>query len=162
MLVIYGDQLIFHESTTASIEVVSAYAQCQMSVVGVISVADEQVSRYGIVETLDIDEKIAPVARFLEKPKPHETPSRLANVGRFVLTPDVLDRLAELAETTENETFPIVWTELANAGRFTACTLSGRDYDTGNILGYFEACLDYALADPEYGDACRERLHARL
>lgn len=56
-------------------------------------VSDEKVSSYGIIESQNSDKGIYEVSRFLEKPDPLETSSRLGVIGKYVITSDVFDLL---------------------------------------------------------------------
>lgn len=70
-----------------------AYEQHETPVIALERVSDKRVSSYGIVETSDERDGVYTVSRFLEKPKPEETPSRLGVIGKYIITPEVFSYL---------------------------------------------------------------------
>jgi UTP--glucose-1-phosphate uridylyltransferase len=88
----------------------------------------------------------------VEKPKPGSTPSTLAVVGRYVLTPGIFRHLREMAPGAGGE---IQLTDgiarLLAEERVLAYRFEGRRYDCGTKLGYLEATVDFALKHPEVG-----------
>jgi len=127
---------------------VAAREDC--SVVGVMNVASEETSSYGIVETGSIGGRWAPIGKIVEKPKPGTTSSTLAVVGRYVLTPRIFHHLRGIAAGAGTE---IQLTD-AIAGllveeRVLAFAFEGRRYDCGSKLGYLEATVDFGLKHPD-------------
>lgn len=62
-------------------------------IIALEKVTDEKVSSYGIIESRKNDGSMYEVSRFLEKPDPSETTSRLGVIGKYVITPSVFDVL---------------------------------------------------------------------
>ena len=125
----------------------------QSSVIGVMPVAPNAVGSYGIVETGDRSGRIAPIRRIVEKPKPGTTPSTLAVVGRYVLSPRVFHHLRSIPTGTGGEmqlTDGIA--RLLQEETVLAYEFEGRRYDCGAKLGYLEATVDYGLKHPELAD----------
>lgn len=50
-------------------------------------------SSYGIIESVTSDGRVHQVSKFLEKPKPEETTSRLGVIGKYIITPEVFKYL---------------------------------------------------------------------
>ena len=80
------------------------------------------------------------VAGLIEKPKPQNAPSRLASIGRYVLTPDVFEVLRYLPKGAGGEI------QLADAlniqaknGLVDAVPLKGQRFDCGSIEGFMKA-----------------------
>lgn len=135
------------------------------SVVGLLEVPREQVSAYGVVTPkgeLGAD-GVLPIATMVEKPPVDQAPSNLIIIGRYVLTPDVFDRIAEVPPGAGGE---IQLTDAlrmqAAAGPFHGVLQGIRRYDTGNPFGWLTAVTELALADPDLGDRFREWLRANL
>jgi UTP--glucose-1-phosphate uridylyltransferase len=73
------------------------HMSCGGSVIGVMEVSQDEVSAYGCVRPVaSALDGVIMAGGFVEKPMPHEAPSRLAIVGRYVLDEDVLARLSDL------------------------------------------------------------------
>jgi len=135
------------------------------SVVGLMEVPHEQVSAYGVIDPsgpLDAD-GVLPIATMVEKPPVDEAPSDLIIIGRYVLTPDVFDRIAEVRPGAGGE---IQLTDAlrmqAHGGPFHGVLRPLRRHDTGNPLGWLTAVVDLALDDPRLGGPFREWLRHRL
>jgi len=139
---------------------VAARESC--SVIGVMQVDPDDVGSWGIVETAPMRERCARVSRIVEKPKAGTTPSTLAVVGRYVLTPRIFHHLRHVAPGTGGE---IQLTDgiasLLQDEPVLAFAFEGRRYDCGRKLGYLEATVDYGLKHPETGAAFAAFLAAR-
>ncbi|UCG72826.1 MAG: UTP--glucose-1-phosphate uridylyltransferase GalU [Chromatiales bacterium] len=116
------------------------------SLIAVEDVPREKTSSYGIVA---VDDELR-MQKIVEKPAPADAPSTLAVVGRYLLTPRVFDKLETTGRGAGGEIqltdaiADLLADETVRAYRF-----DGKRYDCGNKLGYVQANLDYALADPE-------------
>jgi UTP--glucose-1-phosphate uridylyltransferase len=125
-------------------------AQGVSSVIGVMTVAPDETSSYGIVETEPLAGRAAQIQRIVEKPKPGTTPSTLAVVGRYVLTPRLFHHLRAIGSGAGGE---IQLTDgiarLLTEERVQAFAFEGRRYDCGSKLGYLEATVDFGLKHPE-------------
>lgn len=133
------------------------------SVVGLKEVPHDEVSAYGVVAPAGpaVDD-VVPVRTMVEKPAVDDAPSDLIIIGRYVLTPDVFDRIAEVAPGRGGE---IQLTDAlrmqAEAGPFHGVLGRTRRYDTGNPLGWLTAVVELALDDPEVGPPFRAWLRGR-
>ena len=123
------------------------------STIGVMEVPADDVGSWGIVETGPASGRSAPIARIVEKPKPGTTPSTLAVVGRYVLTPRIFHHLRTMPPGAGGE---IQLTDgiahLLAEESVVAYRFEGRRYDCGRKLGYLEATVDFGLKHPELAD----------
>ena len=88
----------------------------------------------------------------VEKPKPAEAPSNLAVMGRYVLTPEIFDHIADLKPGAGGEL------QLTDAigtllGEQTVLgyTFSEGRYDTGQVLDYLKVIVEMAAGRPDIG-----------
>jgi UTP--glucose-1-phosphate uridylyltransferase len=93
-LVLFGDDLIKWEKGWA-LQLIEAFEKNHTPIIALERVSDKRVSSYGIVESSHQDGHLYQVSKFLEKPKPEETPSRLGVIGKYVITPEVFKYLAK-------------------------------------------------------------------
>ena len=124
--------------------------QSGCAIIGVMDVPAADIASYGIVETGDRTDRLAPIVRMVEKPKAGSTPSSLAVVGRYVLTPRIFHHLRTMPAGAGGEiqlTDGIV--RLLEEEEVLAYTFMGRRYDCGSKLGYLEATVEYGLKHPE-------------
>ena len=89
----------------------------------------------------------------MEKPPVAEAPSRLAVLGRYIITPEIF---AILEKTEPGRGGEIQLTDalkkLAEREPVFAYEFEGRRYDSGDKQGFLEATVDFALKRPELRD----------
>ena len=133
------------------------YATHRSSVIAVQEVPRSRTPDYGIV-AVDSSHRLQQI---VEKPAPEVAPSRLAVVGRYLLTPAIFDLLESTGRGAGGE---IQLTDgiarLLQAESVYALPFTGRRYDCGSKLGYVEATVDYALADPTLAEPLRAHLQS--
>src|SRR5437763_1451587 len=107
------------------------------SVIGVMNVPPSETASYGVAETEPMHDRIAPIRRLIEKPRPGSTTSTLAVVGRYVLSARIFHHLRSIGAGAGGE---IQLTDgiarLLGEERVLAYDFDGRRYDCGNKLGY--------------------------
>ena len=137
----FADDVVFGENVTAGL--VATYRRTGQPVLAAQPVPQKDVVRFGILETRGRGVN-REVTRFVEKPRPGETRSRLASLGRYLVTTDVVDTLKRTHIGRDRE----LW--LADAFRalleaerpISAYALTaGRWYTVGNPEGYRDAVV---------------------
>jgi UTP--glucose-1-phosphate uridylyltransferase len=135
------------------------------AVIAFEEVPDAEVSNYGIARPRTSGE-IFEVADLIEKPTRDEAPSNLAIAARYVLSPIIFDALDKTAPGRggEIQLTDAIRAVLRDGGRVYGVRLhdNERRYDIGNFESYFEAFVEFALADTKYGPALRRRLEELL
>ena len=135
-----------------TLQLVEAAEKYGAAAVGVQKVTTEAISKYSSVKVSPLEERIFSVADMNEKPSPEQMFSNFAILGRYVLTPEIFDILENLKPGYGGE---IQLTdglrELCQRSRMVAVDFEGRRYDTGNLRGFLEATIDFALDHPETG-----------
>ena len=156
-VLMFPDDLILGPSCTA--ELVAAYERSGGSVVAVERVPREEIPQYGIVAPAGEGDPI-PLRDLVEKPPLAEAPSDLAIVGRYVLTPSILDHIerAPTGKGGEKYVTEALQGQIAAAEGVFAATFSGDRFDTGRPAGYIAACVAAALRRPDLRDQVRERV----
>ena len=151
---------MLHLGETAFLgDMIEAYGQTGGNLIGVYPVADDETHQYGIVDVSGSAEKVAAIARMVEKPAKGTAPSNLAISGRYILQPTIFNLLATQERGAGGE---IQLTDsmltLAKTEPFHAVRFDGQVYDTGSKLGFLAANVAYALANPELGKDFRHIL----
>ena len=151
--VLLGDDVV-DSKVPALKQLIDVYDKTGASVLGVQEVPLEKVSSYGIVASQPTEEaRTFAVSDMVEKPAVEEAPSRLAVLGRYVITPEVFDILEETAPGRGGE---IQLTDalkvLAQKQPMYAYNFEGRRYDVGYMQGFLEATVEMALKRPELHD----------
>lgn len=143
--VLLGDDIV--ESDTPGIkQLVDMYDQVEGPIIGVKTVPDEEVSRYGIIEYESQEENLYNVATMYEKPDLSETDSRLAIMGRYVLTADIFDELEKGKIGAGGEIqLTDALADLSKRLSVYAYDFQGTRYDVGDKTGFVTTTLEYAL-----------------
>ena len=149
--VLLGDDVVYNEEKSCLQQLLDVYDATGASVLGCQTVPQEKVSSYGIVASeATEDARIFKVNDMVEKPAVEEAPSRLAVLGRYVITPEIF---AILEQTAPGRGGEIQLTDalkvLAKEQAMYAYDFVGRRYDVGDKQGYLEATVEYALRRPE-------------
>ncbi|MEG2420265.1 MAG: sugar phosphate nucleotidyltransferase, partial [Oscillospiraceae bacterium] len=141
---------------------IAAAEKYSASAVGVQKVTTEAISKYSSVKISPLEERIFAVSDMNEKPSPEQILSNYAILGRYVLTPDIFEILEHQAPGFGGE---IQLTDalktLCQQSKMVAVDFEGRRYDTGNLKGFLEATIDFALAHPETGDWLKGFIHQK-
>lgn len=150
-LMIWGDDI-----TTAAVPVAKQLVDARErqgggSVAAAMRVPREQISRYGAIEGDDLGERLWRVRRLLEKPRPEETTSDLAQVHGYVLEPTIFGTLDRTPAGRNGE----LWlSDAVNALAATdpvwAYVFEGERFDTGDPYGYVQAVVAAALERPGF------------
>jgi UTP--glucose-1-phosphate uridylyltransferase len=161
--VILADDLIDGGDTPCIAQMVSAFKYNRCSVLGVEQVPREETEKYGIVQSDEITRGLSRVSSIVEKPKPENTPSTLAVVGRYILTPRIFDLLESVPKGAGGE---VQLTDgiaaLLKEEQVLAYQFTGQRYDCGSKLGYLRATVEYALQHEELSRDFRAYLLERF
>lgn len=156
--VMVGDDLMFgmHPGIQQLIDVAKSE---NMAVVGVIEVPENKVDRYGIIQGEEFRPGVYRVRNLVEKPPLGQAPSRMAIVGRYVLTPDIFDYLEKLEPGQGGELqLTDALQVLADKNRLLAVKLRGQRFDAGDWVEYLTANIYFALHDEDLHDELVRRI----
>ncbi|GAW92085.1 UTP--glucose-1-phosphate uridylyltransferase GalU [Calderihabitans maritimus] len=122
--------------------------EVETSVLAVQEVPSAEISRYGVVAPIFLEDGLYMVKDLVEKPAPEEAPSNLAIIGRYILTPEIFPILAQTPPDKRGE---IQLTDalrklLLNQDIYAYC-FDGDRYDVGDKLGYLKAVVRFALKE---------------
>jgi UTP--glucose-1-phosphate uridylyltransferase len=147
---------LFEYGALALEKMLEIYQRYQGSVVAVKQVADEEVSRYGIIEPREVAARIYQVMNLIEKPPLMEAPSNLAVIGRYVLTPQIFDVLSKTPPGRNREIqLTDALQRLLQQQPVYAYEFEGERYDAGTPLGWLQTTIALALKNPEFGNKLR-------
>ena len=88
VLVLFGDTLYDSHIPIAK-QVMDVYEKYGDPVVGLAEVEKEDVSKFGVIDGVDLGDDTYEIKKFVEKPLPSKAPSNLVAVGVYVITPEV-------------------------------------------------------------------------
>lgn len=156
--VILGDDVV-HAEVPAIRQLMDVYEKVEKSIVGVQPVFVEDIPKYGIVAGEIIGDEIYKLTQIVEKPRKEEAPSNLAVLGRYILTPEVME---ELAKTQRGKNGEIQLTDalssLMQKQDVYAYQFEGKRYDLGDKLGFLKATVEFALRRDDLAEEFGEYL----
>lgn len=147
--VLLPDDLVWNE-VSAIQQLVDVYEKLGGQVIAAVKVSDSQVPFKGIIEgSPSADERLYAVSRLVEKPRLEDAPSNLSILGRYILSPDIFDLLADGKAGTNGE---IQVTDGIEASikdiPLHALEVKGVHVDAGEPLGMVLANICWAQGDP--------------
>lgn len=129
------------------------------SVVAVETVPHEDTSSYGIVAIDDTTR----ITEIVEKPAPENAPSNSAVVGRYLLVPEVFEKLETTSRGAGGEIqLTDAIADLLEESPVYAYSFGGERFDCGSKLGYLKATVAYGLSHPDIGEALRAHLRGLI
>jgi len=153
-----ADDLIAGEPSCLT-QMAGEYARHSGSVIAVETVPQEDTSSYGIVAVNDESR----VTQIVEKPDPKDAPSNSAVVGRYLLAPEIFDKLETTGRGAGGEIqLTDAIADLLPESAVYAYSFRGERFDCGSKLGYLKATVAYGLSHPDTGDAFRAHLRDTL
>lgn len=130
-------------------EMIEVYEEKKCPVVAVEEVPWTEVHRYGIIDGV-LEGGVYRISGMVEKPHPESSPSNLAIIGRYILTPDIFEIL-ERQEAGKGGEIQLTdaLMKLARTKDIYGYLIKGKRYDAGDKLGYLKATVDLALKNRE-------------
>jgi len=145
--VVLADDLCDCSDNGVISQMIEIYNKYQCSIVAIEEVPLNQTSKYGIIagNLIENSNNTYLVTDMVEKPEEKNAPSNMAIIGRYILTPDIFDKLKNIKPDKHGE---IQITDAlkiqANRGKVIAYKFKGKRFDCGSIKGYLEATNHFA------------------
>ena len=155
--ILLGDDIMLSKTPVLK-QLVDAAEANQCSAIAVREFPGEEICKYSSVKMEEkLGENVYRIGDMNEKPSIYEKLSDYAIMGRYVLTPAIFDILETTSPGRNNE---IQLTDgmrtLCRREKMCAVDFEGRRYDTGNLKGYLESIIDFALKNEEAGPWLRQ------
>jgi UTP--glucose-1-phosphate uridylyltransferase len=127
---------------------VEAYEETGGNMVAAMEVPPEKASSYGLLDIENDMGSLVSVRGMVEKPAPADAPSNLAVIGRYILTPKVLNNLNRLKSGAggEIQLTDAIAQEISNANDVYGFRFRGQRFDCGSKAGFLQATVAFALA----------------
>ena len=160
--VLLGDDIVDSEVPCLK-QLIDCYSEYKTSILGVQMVNQEEVNKYGIIDGIHIENRVYKVKDLVEKPSVEESPSNIAILGRYIITPQIFDILASTPPGKGGE---IQLTDalktLVSQEPMYAYNFQGKRYDVGDKMGFLEATIEFALKKNELKDKLSEYLQNKI
>ena len=150
VLVVFGDTLYDSDISRQVIETFEKYGQ---PVIGLAEVAKEEVSKFGVIDGVDLGNGVYEIKKIIEKPPVDKAPSNLVAVGIYVITPEIFKVLGKMDSGKSGEIrLADAFEKVLESGQpIYGKKLSGEWLDTGNKFNFIKATLKVGLKDEEIG-----------
>lgn len=157
--VMWGDEFFFTPEKPHLAQLLEVFEKFGDPVLTAYEVASAEVSKYGIIDGVEVEKGIVEVKNIIEKPEPSKAPSSLASLGGFILTPDIFDTLTKTKLGKGGELWLVdALFKLLKKRKVFGCKVNGKYYDTGSKIGYLKANVDFALRDQKLGGEFKKYL----
>lgn len=156
--VLWGDDILLGNPPVPR-QLIDVAERYDAPVVGVRMVPESDIEKYGILAVEPVEGRVSRALSVVEKPKRADAPSDLAQIGGFVLTPDIFEILARTQVGPSGEIYLAdALVKLMSQRPVYAYEFEGKRYDAGDKLDYLRANVELALEDPNLGPAFRAYL----
>ena len=156
--VLLADDLIMAEPGCLK-QMMDVYRETGGNIVATEEVPPEHTDRYGILDVVEDDGKLARAKGLVEKPSPDEAPSNLCIIGRYILQADVFDYLGKQESGAGGEIqLTDAMAKTIGDIPFHGLRFDGRRFDCGDKLGFLEANIAFALARDDLKDGTADML----
>lgn len=147
--VLLGDDIMVSDPPALK-QLINVFESYDTSIVGVQPVQLEEVSKYGIISQVALNNKILQVRDLIEKPTPEKAPSNIAIMGRYILKPSIFPILKTQERGAGNEyQLTDALRQVREQEGLLALELKGERYDIGDKFGYMKAILEMGLQREE-------------
>ena len=145
-------------------QMVEAHEETGGCMVAAMEVPQDKVSSYGVLDIKDDRDSVVSVRGMVEKPKAEEAPSNLAVIGRYILTPKVLQSLNKMKSGAggEIQLTDAIAREITEGRDVYGYRFRGERFDCGSKAGFLQATVAFGLARDDLGDEFRQYLNQMM
>ena len=132
-----ADDFLTYKGNGITSDLITGFEKTGKTQLCVMKVNGPEISKYGV---LALNNETDLVTGLIEKPNFENSPSNLASIGRYVLTPDIFDILKnqQIGVAGEIQLADSINLQAIN-NRVEAVLLNGMHFDCGSIGGYIAA-----------------------
>ena len=151
--VILPDDVIAGEKACLE-QMVEAYDETGGCMVAAMEVSPDKASAYGLLDVKEDHGSMVSIKGMVEKPKPEDAPSNLAVIGRYILTPSVLENLNNMKTGAggEIQLTDAIAQELTDGRDVYGYRFRGQRFDCGSKAGFLQATVAFGLARDDLRD----------
>jgi UTP--glucose-1-phosphate uridylyltransferase len=163
--VILGDEIVRGPNPVTKQLMAVSQKNNGANVIGVMEIDPMETYKYGVVKGnfLDESKKTMRMTDMVEKPKPADAPSNLATPGRYIFRPEIFDVLKVIPKGVGGEyQLTDAINLLARESEVYAHVFEGQRFDTGNIEGYLNATIEFALMNKDSEQMMRKIIKEKV
>lgn len=135
-------------------QMVEAYEETGGNMVAAMEVPPEKASAYGVLDVEEDMGSIVSVKGMVEKPAAGKAPSNLAVIGRYILSPSVLNNLNRMKSGAggEIQLTDAIAEDIGTENTVYGYRFRGQRFDCGSKAGFLQATVAFALARDDLRD----------
>ena len=146
--VLFGDDIV--DSTVPCLkQMIPMFEKYNDPVVALEEVKEDETSMYGIVDTTRVGDRMHEIKHIVEKPAPGKAPSRLAIVGKYIITKEVFGELRKLRPKDGEIRLADALKNYLSHNAVYGYQFKGTRYDCGSKIGFLKAVVDFGLKHEE-------------
>ena len=151
--VILPDDVIAAEKPCLQ-QMIEAHVETGGCMVAAMEVPEKKASDYGVIDIKEDKGSVVSVKGLVEKPKAEEAPSNLAVIGRYILTPKIMQSLNKIKTGSggEIQLTDAIDAEMREGRDVFGFRFRGQRFDCGSKAGFLQATVAFGLARPDLGD----------
>jgi len=151
--VILPDDVIAAETPCLQ-QMVEAHAETGGNMVAAMEVAPEKAASYGVLDIKDDMGTMVSVKGMVEKPAPGTEPSNLAVIGRYILTPKIMQNLNKMKSGAggEIQLTDAIAQEITESDDVYGYRFRGQRFDCGSKAGFLQATVAFGMAREDLRD----------
>jgi UTP--glucose-1-phosphate uridylyltransferase len=151
--VLLADDVVDSEKPALQ-QLIDVYEKYDAPVIATMQIADETISRFGVIDADEVEPGVFKLKSIVEKPKFEDAPSDMAVIGRYIFTPELFTGIEQIVPGAGGEY------QVADAMRilldkgfpFYAVKLEGTRHDAGDKLGFLIATVEFAMKRDDLGE----------
>lgn len=151
--VLLADDVVDSEKPALQ-QLIDVYEKYDAPVIATMQIADESISRFGVIDADEVEPGVFKLKSIVEKPKFEDAPSDMAVIGRYIFTPELFTGIEQIVPGAGGEY------QVADAMRilldkgfpFYAVKLEGTRHDAGDKLGFLIATVEFAMKRADLGE----------
>ena len=131
-------------------QLMNVFDKYQKSTIALKEVPDEKIQKYGIIKGDEIEDNIYRISHLVEKPSLENAPSNMAITGRYILTPDIFDKIRQTEVGVGDELH--LTDALSKLDEVYGVAFDGKSYSLDDRLEWLKTSIGFALDDGEFKD----------
>lgn len=159
--VLFGDDIVDSKVPCLK-QMMGTFEKYNDPVIALEEVKEEETSLYGIVSTTKVGERVHEIKHIVEKPAPGKAPSRLAVVGKYIITKDIFRELEKLDPKHGEVRLADALKNHLTHGAVYGYQFKGTRYDCGSKIGFLKAVVDFGLKHEETKREFKKYLNKRV
>ncbi len=156
--VMFGDDIIDSQEGCLS-QLIKVFEKYNDPVIAVARVPKKEIRHFGSVKVVKLEKRIYQIQGIIEKPRPGQAPSNLGVVGRYIITPELIQELTRVRPKKGREVgITDAFRSLLKKRPVYACEFEGDWYTFGSKEGFLKANIAFGLKDKEIGQSLKRFL----